>query len=326
MLHRARVFAFAAGLLVTVLSGTATATTCQPVACSEILVDLPYTLDFSSDHGQIEDANGVGTGFTYIDPPSNGTGYIPGNLMIDTASGELALTTTAGSPDRAKNSLDNALGVGIDAPSQVTRIDTTISDPPAGTGNFEQAGLWFGNDEDNFVKLNTLSNASGTVIEFAMEVDGTVVARPHSTVQNLAGKDLTLRLIADPGDRTIEALYQVDGGSFVTLGVMTAPGEFFSFDGARIDPEIGTDTFGGIFASHLNGPAPLTYKFDRFSVTKERDIRGTAADLLREGIAFTRTSFPSPTPPRSPGDRTVACTSRSCWERSTRSPSTPTSR
>ena len=65
----------------------------------------------------------------------------------------------------------------------------------------------------------------------------------------------------------------------------------------RIDPEIGTDTFGGIFASHLNGPAPLTYKFDRSRLRRSATSSGTPADLLREGIAFTRTllSIPNPT-------------------------------
>ena len=55
---------------------------CSPLACSEILVDLPNTLDFSSDHGKIVDGNGVGTGFTYVQPTTNGTGYIPANLLV----------------------------------------------------------------------------------------------------------------------------------------------------------------------------------------------------------------------------------------------------
>jgi hypothetical protein len=61
-------------------------TTCSPLLpCSEVLVDLPYELNFHADHGKILDAHGVGTGFTYIDQPTNGTGYIPQNLTVDTA-------------------------------------------------------------------------------------------------------------------------------------------------------------------------------------------------------------------------------------------------
>ena len=299
MWRKAGVISFAAALLASVGPSPAAGQSCQPVACSEILVDLPYTLDFGSDHGQIQDRNGVGTGFTYIDPPTNGTGYIPENLFVNAPSGLLEETTTAGTADKARDSLDNALGVGIDAPSQVTRIEATLNDPPAGTGNFEQGGLWFGNDEDNFVKLIALSHSAGPKIEFALEVAGITVERHHSPTLSLAaGSIVTLRLIADPTDRTIEAYYQVNGGPFVSLGFVAAPGDFFSFDGAQIDPTIGTNSFGGIFASHIDGPASLAYKFDQFSVVKERNAGATPADLLREGIAFKRSplsSVPNPT-------------------------------
>ena len=46
----------------------------------------------------------------------------------------------------------------------------------------------------------------------------------------------------------------------------------FSSDAAGIDPEIGTRSFGGMFASHRKGAAPLVFSFDSFSVVNERDI------------------------------------------------------
>ena len=63
-----------------------------------------------------KDKNNIGTGFTWLDRPSNGTGYIPENLDVDTRQAE-------GHDDGRHrvadtNSQDNALGVGIDAPSQ----------------------------------------------------------------------------------------------------------------------------------------------------------------------------------------------------------------
>ena len=103
----------------------------------------PTTLDFADDHGKVPDRDGVGTGFTYVDPPTNGTGYIPDNLFADTATGALKVTTTAGLSLQDVNSCDNALAVGIDAPSQVTRIETTLTTLTWKGGN-EQAGLWFG--------------------------------------------------------------------------------------------------------------------------------------------------------------------------------------
>jgi len=267
---------------------------CSPLACSEILVDLPYTLDFLSDHGKIQDQNGVGTGFTYVDPPANGAGYIPGNLLVETSPpGVLGITTTSGRAHQDSNSLDNALGVGIDAPSQVTRLQTTLRDLPAGPGLYEQAGLWFGNDQDNYVKLIVTSQPNGVFLLYQREVGGVRTGHSASPPQDLGGHAVTLTLIADPTTQTIDASYRIDGGPLVSLQFFTVPGEFFSFDGARIDPEIGTDSFGGVFASHEQGPAPLVYKFDDFSISKER---GVGADPLKEGIAFERASFPVPFP------------------------------
>jgi glucose/arabinose dehydrogenase/N-acetylneuraminic acid mutarotase len=266
----------------------------MPLPCSEILVDLPYTLDFASDHGKVADRDGVGTGFTYVDPPTNGTGYIPDNLFADNPAGLLRVTTTAGLNLQDVNSLDNALAVGIDAPSQVTRVEATVDDPPAGTGQNQQAGVWFGNDEDNFVKLvavsRTISGTVGTQIEYRLE-EGSVSGSDliiRSPVLDLTGKSVTLSLIVDPGAGSIEASYRVDGGAPVTLGSFFPPPQFFSFDGARIDPEIGTDSFGGILASHRSGPAPVEYDFDSFSVTKERDVVPPPPTVLPGGIAFKK--------------------------------------
>ncbi|HEX2029454.1 MAG TPA: PQQ-dependent sugar dehydrogenase, partial [Nitriliruptorales bacterium] len=257
---------------------------CQPLACSEILVQLPYLLTFDQDHGKILDANSVGTGFTYVDPPTTGTGYLRSKLA--TNAGALAITTTAGLASGSSNSQDNALAVGIDAPSQVTVLSTTVLDLPAGTGNFEQAGLWFGNDQDNYVKLTAQSASTGPRVEFLMEVAGARNKAFQKNVVGLSGSDVTLKLKAVPADRTITASFSVNGGPFSTLGTVTAPGEFFSFDAAGIDPTIGTRSFGGVFASHRNGPAPLVYRFDDFSVTAALD------EVVPTATAFDRVSFP----------------------------------
>ena len=296
MLHTMRWVALAATVcLVAVGSPAASAQGCQPLACSEILVDLPYRLDFDSDRGKIQAGNGLGTGFTYVDPPTNGSGYLPGNLLLETSPpGVLDVTTTAGQAFQNNDSQDNALGVGIDAPSQVTRLETTLRDPPVGSA-FQQGGLWFGNDEDNYVKLIILSTPSGEhQVVYEMEVGGALVGHEadHASL-DLSGRQLTLSLIADPTNQRIEALYRVDSGPVTSLGWFDAPPEFFSFDAARIDPEIGTDSFGGIFATHANGPAPQVFQFDNFSVGVERDVLQTP---LADGIAFTRKSYPLTTP------------------------------
>ena len=253
-------------------------------------MDLPYELDFGSNHAKIVDKDGIGTGFTHVDPSTNGTGYLPANLDMDTAAGVLNVTTTAGHATNNEDEQDNALGVGIDAPSQVTRLEATLRDPPTGNAS-QHAGLWFGNDEDNFVELVLISTKGGNhEVIYDIETGGVLGGHETDHVPlDLNDKDLTLSLIADPQTQRIEAMYRIDNGPTTSLGWFDVPGEFFSFDAARIDPEIGTDSFGGIFATHNNGTSPQVYKFDRFAVTVERDV---STPPLAEGIAFDRSSYP----------------------------------
>ena len=107
----------------------------------------------------------------------------------------------------------------------------------------------------------------------------------------LTNATVVLRLYANPFDQTITATYRIDSGLEQTLGVFTAPGEFFSFDAAGIDPTIGTRSFGGIFASHRNGPDPLVYTFDDFSVTE-----GVLPPPPPSGFSFNRSSSSVPIP------------------------------
>jgi N-acetylneuraminic acid mutarotase/glucose/arabinose dehydrogenase len=234
-----------------------------------VLVDLPYVLPFDEDHGHLLDGADIGTGFTYVDPPTNAAGYLPANLRVNTAAGVLELTTAGGLQIRETNSLDNALGVGIDAPSQVAIMTTTLLDPPAGTGNWEQGGLWFGNDEDNYVKLIVASTPTGTRVQYLMEIDGVVAVSKTSFALNLGGAAVYLELRINPTDRTISGFYRIDDGPLQFLRTAAAPAEFFSFDAAGINPAIGTRSFGGIFASHRDGPDSLVYLFDDFAVEAE---------------------------------------------------------
>jgi len=91
--------------------------------------------------------------------------------VLDTASGELGIVSTAGTHHEASNSQDNSLGVGVDIPSQVTLFTTRLTNIPQGSGLGEEAGLWFGNDEDNYVRLVIVSGSQDYRIELTMEQD-----------------------------------------------------------------------------------------------------------------------------------------------------------
>ena len=261
----------------------------SPLPCSQVMVPFPYTLNFGADAGKIDDKDGLGTGFSMVDPPTNGVGYIPANLDLNTNSpGTLAITTTAGLQHLGSNSLDNGLGVGIDAPDHVSLMSGTLVNPPVGSGQAEQAGLWFGNDENNYLKFVVLSTATGTKIQFLMEVNGAQTDVVNSGNINLVGDRVKLTLRANPADRTITASYKINALSTKTLGTFVAPGGFFSFDAAGIDPTIGTNTFGGLMASHRNGASPLTYVFDEFSLKDDTP----PAPVPPTGFSFARSTYP----------------------------------
>ncbi len=270
-------------------SGTATfawtvtapqATGCPPYSeleCGEVAVGLPYELNFdaTTDLGGLADKNGVGTGFTMVQPSSNGGAYLPENLE----RGSLIVTTTAGIQYKTdngtgpkENALDNGLGVGFDATKPV-RIVTTIANPSAGTNKAEQGGIWFGPDEDNYVKLVVASAGSGNnKIQLLREINGSVdnaTDEVNSAASKLSDKTVELILVADPTTNKVTASYTVDGGTEQKLdSFANIPASFF--EGSMLDPQVnGVNSHAGIFATHRNATAansPVQFAFEDFSV------------------------------------------------------------
>ena len=259
---------FAAVLPVTLVVGEPG--DCAPVGCSLIKVDTPYNLGFRYDSGNIIDTNGVGTGFTTLLPRPDGLEYQRGKLSVNLGEGTLDIVGTPGSVK--ENTLDNALGVGFDGPSATTMVTATIAGPPAATGKFEQGGIWFGYDQDHVDRVALVRTSSGWRIEHVLEVGGTEVARrnsPNLTIPSDSPIELSLRV--DPETRQTTGYYKIGDAGVAPLRTFDVPGEFFSFDGAGIDPVIGTRSFGGIFASQRGAtPAPV-FRFSQFAVTGERD-------------------------------------------------------
>jgi glucose/arabinose dehydrogenase/N-acetylneuraminic acid mutarotase len=258
---------------------------CEPIACEDIRVDLPYAPDWATDSQFLEDGSGVGTGFTWVNERPNGTGYLPNNLDLVPAAAALDITTTSGRPTTGSNSQDNMLGVGIDAPSQVTEMSVTVHNIPAGTGKFEQSGLWFGIDQDSYIKLVVMSAPAATKIQLFYERDGATVEVIERNFAGAVGQDVELQLIADPVTRSVSGKYGLVGGSKTTLGPVVIADEMFSFDGAGIDPRIGTRSFGGVMASHVNATSAFVARFTDFSVVAGDDAPPTSP------LSFQRSSF-----------------------------------
>src|SRR6185295_2739501 len=140
----------------------------------------------------------------------------------------------------------NVLGVGVTGQAQTTRITTRLLTPPNGSGKYEQAGLWFGYDEDHYFKLAYESAPGGNLIEFLEEYAGKPVKSFKVSVGAAAPSSVSLEFIVDPYNQKVSAYYAVGSNDLAQLGqAIAAAPEFFSFDAAGIDPEIGTRSFAG---------------------------------------------------------------------------------
>ena len=266
---------------------------CEPVACEDIKVELPFVNDFSELAGGAGDKDGQGTGFTAITRTVAGSGYEPDAVDLQIANNRLRLTTRAGTNLGAGEGLVNNLTVGIGAPDAEAAIEATVDDIPAGTGQGEQAGATFGIDQNNYAKTVVASRGSGPQVEFGIEVDGVFTQVGSAPVA--AGDSVKTRLISDPATRTITGEYSVDGGPVQSLGATVAPDEFFSFDAAGIDPRIGTRSFAGIMATHSGAANPLVYDFDDFAVTEVYREPPPPPDDVNIGFDVYKYGVPFPT-------------------------------
>ncbi|MGB3774792.1 MAG: DUF5018 domain-containing protein, partial [Leeuwenhoekiella sp.] len=268
---------------------------CSPIStlpCEEVVVNLPVNLDFNASYlNTILDNNGNGTGFTAVMehaearrsgdlPISNPevNGYEPSLLSL--SSGALELISQAGinylNPSASSNNNNqvNTLGVGIQNIDKPITIETSLQNIVTGTGS-AQAGIWFGFDEDNFVKLNVVANN----VELRKEVGSVSVNGASSPDQiqvdevGVAGQNVTLRMVIDPVLNTITGFYSIDGGAFIqvtknNLSALSLPASYLN--GRNLNNAVQNVSFAGIYATHRNG-SQFTARFDDFSATIEEE-------------------------------------------------------
>jgi N-acetylneuraminic acid mutarotase/glucose/arabinose dehydrogenase len=127
------------------------------------------------------------------------------------------------------------------------------------------------------------TNLATPTVQLLSEVDGVQSTAKNKTI-SLPLTTLELQLEADPFNGVVTGYYSLNGGARALVGSFTPPAAFFSADAAGIDPTIGTNTFGGVFATHRSGADPLTYSFDSLSLT---DITAQAPPPP-ESFPFTR--------------------------------------
>ena len=268
----------------------------SPLACADVVVNLPVSLDFNGGVvGTIEDANCVGTGFTAVLEHSEArragdlpisfptlNGYEPS--LLDLSGGTLTITSQAGisflDPPASMNNNNqvNSLGVGFDGLNVPILIKATIASLNLGAGNSaQQAGIWFGFDEDNFVKLDV--NNQGGNVELRVESGGASTLQLQDNGMVPANSDVILEMDIDPGTNEVEAFYTVGTGARTSLGTLAIPASYFT--GRDINNAGGQDnvSFAGIFTTHRNG-SQFTASFDEFSVESTADVTPPVITLV----------------------------------------------
>ena len=279
------------------------------LACDDVTVVLPFSLDFTGTEGGLGDVDDDDTGFTMAQVPSNKEdgdpdptvaevpGYVAAQLDVDGGALTIGATNglafrqlaSQGTPNTTNsNSQQNTLGVGFDADAGPFTLQTTVDVDFPGNNNFQQAGLWFGIDEDNYVKLVARETSDGgqMTVELLREInadEGT-----DSTVTgNLTEGPITLIMEVDPAAGTVTGSYLLTGAATpVEVATYSATPQSF-FDGVALpDGASGSASFGGVFASARRASVAnrIDAVFTDFSIDGDTSFPGnTAPEVLLTG-------------------------------------------
>jgi hypothetical protein len=252
-----------------------------PITCPQVVVGFPYQLNFTGAEGGVLDINGAGTGFRMIDPHtatrlaadqpvSNPIvpGYEPskieiagGNLQLTSSQGLAYLRPPAGSNN---NTQVNTLGVGLQVQNRRFMIQSTLINPVTGTG-FAQAGIWYGLNEDNFVKLDVVNN---NAIEMRIERNGLSGNGTADYIQltglAITGNNVRLRLEVNntTATKTVTGYYQIGTNQEVSIGTFN---HTFHNGLLLADGITNNVSFAGIYNSHRSG-SQFTAVYDNFII------------------------------------------------------------
>ena len=237
-------------------------------------VSLPFRLDFANAvAGTTVDKDGQGTGFT------GSQGGTAGQLDINTAKGTLALTA-----DYSTSKPTAALETAFDGTTRGFTITSRLIGPLSNLlHSSDVAGIYFGPDQNNAVKLTAIHTDTGDFLQFSAVVNGTTTTAVSTTYVNIgkfsAITSLDLQLIGDAVTGQVSARYALNGKSYTklatTLTVPSASKAAFFNSAAKT----------GVLVSDRHGP--ITATFDSFAIDAGVTAYVPVATLSRPQIALS---------------------------------------
>jgi hypothetical protein len=223
------------------------------------------SLDFSSTGGTVLDKDNQGTGFTSVMPNSAGNQYVPANIDIDTSgNGVLRLKSSAGAASNGQNTQQNALRVAFDGTRPRYQIQSRLFGPFTNlTQGYQHEGIFFGPDQDNFVKLEVEHNGDGSDpnswrITFFAEQNGSGAGT--SVAVSIGSTDtIDLRLEVDAVTGYITGSYSLDSGDFQEITT--------SFRPSAAGNWCTSQSYAGVLVSNEASATQITGTFDSFGIT-----------------------------------------------------------
>ena len=221
----------------------------------------------------------VVAGFTGVLPNTAGTQCNAANISYTTSG--LSLTSTTGEMGNGTNSQQNALYNTFDASRTAFTVTARVAAPiPALTANYQQVAVFFGSDQDNYVKLEIEHNGVGTDphLTLILEQGGAAVSIGSVSLPALTTAstvDLIIRGNSSAPDGIqpnvdtskvrgypldqVSAYYSINGAAAVQVGTTQLPRDVMRF--------FSTSAKAGILVSGGGSATPITAKFTRFAIT-----------------------------------------------------------
>jgi hypothetical protein len=233
---------------------------------------LPITRDFSKPSGGVVDSAGRGTGFTFVQANETSTEYRKGLIYLRPGA-SLLRVKSRGDNFGNDNSLVNGLMTTFSAAN--TWSATATLKGPFSLKNGQGAGIMFGPDINNFVRL-ALVNRSGTVgLEFVDEQKIKSGFRrqlpsavtPIGTISSIGSLELSITGNSVTGRLT--AYFRINGGSLqqlpTSVRLRTDKRKFF----------FSTKSHAGIAVFNSPTAGTTTAVYDKFSIAAGAPGAGT---------------------------------------------------
>jgi fibronectin type 3 domain-containing protein len=248
----------------------------DPLAYQNVVQTLPYALDFTQQVNGVFDSTGQSTGFTRVQANTAGNQYQPALLNLNTVAGELDITTTgtssAGSNYGTDNSQVNALETQFDGTTSGFTIIARLKGPLSYmSAAYDGGGIYFGPDQDNYVKLIAEYDAAkGQTLQFADEQGATThTVNAYTNIGSFANiATLDLKLTGDAGTGTVTGSYSINGGAWVAMP------QSVTLTGTEAAIFFSSASRAGVIASNKNDLPGVTVAFTHFEI----DPGGKVAD------------------------------------------------